>query len=481
MNRRLLSGLSALMMAGLVAQAAEARNPHCAGGIQYVVQGLRDRDKGNFEDYQRQMGKAIDQLTQCAAQDPADFEAIGYLGWVYAEVESAGPAGAAFTQSIEGLASKGDKKKHDIVVNNRESYWAKSFNDGIKEINTAQETYENFSAVPADDAEKELKEAARKSYDKALLALTRAKLLKEGHAATLRNIATAHALMGDFDKAEITLVNGIQEAAADTSVGQLRETLRNVRANKAGQLLEAKKYDQAIAYYKDLSKAEPTNADHQRGLGSAHTSRAQTLEGAAKTADWKASAEAYAKAVELVGKDADLQYMAGQAYSKAGDHAAAEKHWRQAVSLKPDDLDAVRELSICLGELKKYEEAVKTLADAIARQPEEKNLYQSMGTIYNKAGDSKKTTQLYMVFLAMQRGTVLEGAKAAEAAKAGSAAANTKTSLGTPDKAYEWETDGQKLVTWTYFSKKQAYTFETASMGLIQKSDWTPTAPVAGK
>lgn len=481
MNRRVLAGLMALSIAGLAASVAEARNPHCAGGIQYVVQGLRDRDKGNTEDYQRQMGKAIDQLTQCAAEDPEDFEAIGYLGWAYAEVDSAGPAGAAFQKSIDGLAAKGDKKKHDIVVNNRDSYWAKAFNDGIKEINNGTAAYEDFSKEPADEAEKELKEQARKSYQSALVHLTHAKLLKEGHAATLRNIATAHALLGDFDTAEATLVNAMTEAAADTSVGQVRETLRQVRANKAGRLLEDKKFDQAIAYYQELSKAEPRNGDHLRGLGSAFTSRAQTREGAEKAADWKASAAAYAAAVSLDPKDADLQYMAGQAYTKAGDPASAETFWRQAVALKPDDLDAVRELGICLGDLKKYDEAVQVLSAAAARKPEEKNLYQAMGTIYNKAGDTKKTTQLYMVFLAMQRGTVLEGAKAAEAAKAGSAAANTKSSLGAPDKAYEWETEGQKLVTWAYFSKKQAYTFETASMGLIQKSDWTPTAPAASK
>lgn len=481
MNRRLLSGLAALSLAGFIATAADARNPHCAGGIQYVVQGLRDKDKGNTEDYQRQMGKAVEQLSMCASEDPADLEAFGYLGWAYAELDSAGPAGKAFDTAIAGLSAKGDKKKLDIVVNNRESYWAKAFNEGIKEINNAQAAYEVYTKEPADDAEKELKAQAKKGYDSALLWLTRAKLLKEGHAATLRNIATAHALLGDFDKAEATLVNGVKEAAADTAVGQLKLTLQQVRGNKARDLLDAKKFDEAIAYYTELAKAEPNNADHLRGLGSALTSRAQTKDAALRGPDWKASAEAYQKAVALEPKDGDLQYMAGQAFSKAGDHATAEGFWRQAAALNPDDLDAVRELAICLSELKKYAEAVTVIGDAITKKPEEKNLYQAMGTVYNKAGDTKKTTQLYMVFLAMQRGTPKEGAAAAEAAKAGSAAANTKGSLGTPDKAYEWETDGQKMVTWAYFSKKQAYTFEQASMGLIQKSDWTATAPTASK
>ena len=64
---------------------AEARNPHCAGGIQYVVQGLNDKNKGNFDDYKREMQKAVQQLEQCASEDPADLEAVGYLGWAYAE------------------------------------------------------------------------------------------------------------------------------------------------------------------------------------------------------------------------------------------------------------------------------------------------------------------------------------------------------------------------------------------------------------
>ena len=38
-----------------VVGAAHARNPHCAGGIQYVVQGVKDKEKGNLEDYRRQM------------------------------------------------------------------------------------------------------------------------------------------------------------------------------------------------------------------------------------------------------------------------------------------------------------------------------------------------------------------------------------------------------------------------------------------
>ena len=116
MNQRLIvaAGTMAVLLFG--ASLASARNPHCAGGIQYVVQGLKDKDAGNAEDYSREMNKAVDQLTQCSTEDPADLEAVGYLGQALAELDSCGPSGAAFQKAIEGLTAKGDKKKLDVVV-----------------------------------------------------------------------------------------------------------------------------------------------------------------------------------------------------------------------------------------------------------------------------------------------------------------------------------------------------------------------------
>src|SRR5262249_54380422 len=104
---------AAALLVAMTAGLAQARNPHCSGGILYVTQGMRDKDKGDAESYQRQMHKAVAELEQCTAEDPSDAEAMGYLGWAYAEIDSAGPAGKAFAASIAGLTAKGDKKKAD--------------------------------------------------------------------------------------------------------------------------------------------------------------------------------------------------------------------------------------------------------------------------------------------------------------------------------------------------------------------------------
>jgi len=151
-----LASLASLLLPG----AAGARNPHCAGGIQYVVGGLRDKDKGNTEDYRRQMAKALSQLESCAAEDSVDFEAIGYLGWAYAEVESCGLSGRWFAKAIDGLAAKGDKKKAGVATNNRDSYWANKLNDGISKIGSAQAAYPDFTKKPENDADVTLKAEA---------------------------------------------------------------------------------------------------------------------------------------------------------------------------------------------------------------------------------------------------------------------------------------------------------------------------------
>ena len=72
MNRRIL-GLAVLGLA-LGSSVALARNFHCAGGIQYVIQGTKEKDKGNLDDARRIFGKAVAQLTECTTEDPTDSE-----------------------------------------------------------------------------------------------------------------------------------------------------------------------------------------------------------------------------------------------------------------------------------------------------------------------------------------------------------------------------------------------------------------------
>jgi tetratricopeptide (TPR) repeat protein len=465
-SRLVVAGLSVLLVAAF-AGASWARNPHCAGGIQYVVQGLRDKEKGNTEDYLREMNKAVDQLSLGATEDPADYEAMGYLGWAYAEIDSGGPAGEWFAKALAGGQAKGDKKKVDAIQSNRDHYWSIAFNDGIKNIQDAQQ----FMDAGAKD------DAAR-TFAVAVTKLTRAHQIRPGHPQTIRNLATAYALAGDNDGAEATLSAGLVEAAADTGVHILSEALRTVRANKALALVDAKKYDEAIAYYIELAKQDPASHDLWMGLGNCYFNRATVKadpprSDAARKADFKLAADAYSKAYELKTTDLAVAFNAALSYQNAGEVGLAEAQWRTVLKATPDDPEALSSLGSVLADEKKYDEAQASLQRAVEIKPDEKVFFRQLAAVYSKQNNSPKMTEMMFVYLPMANGQLQpDPVVAAKAAKPASAAANTFASQGAPDKVYNWtDNTAGALQTWFYTAKRLAFTFNSSG-ALAQKSDW---------
>lgn len=460
--------------AALFAGVAEARNPHCAGGIQYVVQAMHDKDKGNADDYQREIMKAVGQLEQCSTEDPADLEALGYLGWAYAEVDSCGPAGVAFQKAVDGLKTK-DPKKADWVRNNRDSYWAGKFNDGISKINAAQEAYPDFGKAPENDADKTLHDEAKKNYDAAITSLTRASLLKPGNAQTMRNLGSVYAFMGDYRTAEGVFREGLKSAPDDSA---LAASLKSVRTGYAAQLLEQKKYDEAVSFYNELLKSDPNSSDLYLGLADAYFKRAADAHGDAAKPDYKLAGAAYAKAASLKPADADLPFNAALAFQNAGEWPSAETQWRACLKLRPNDVDAMSALGQTLSEQKKYDEAVKVLQGGVMANPKNKVLHRQLGAVYTKMQNNLKSTEELMVYLALQNGTpVADAAKAAQGAPAGSVAAKTLASMGTPEEVIPWEVDQQKIESWFYWSKNLAFHFQNGA--LYGKSDWSTTGAAA--
>ena len=469
------AGLATLALVLVLSGTAEARNPNCAGGIQYVVQAMRDKEKGNLEDYQREMFKAVDRLTLCSNEDPADLEALAYLGWALAEVDSACPAGQAFEKAIAGLKAKGDKKA-DWAVSNRESYWAKNFNAGVAAIQEGQNAYPEFTKEPAEE-EKALKAEAANKYASAIAALDRAACLRPGDARTARNLGTVYALMGELVKAESILRAGLVAAPGDTD---LIASLSLVRRQYAGKLLDEKKYEEAIGFYDELLKGSPNDGDLHSGLADAYFKRAFTREGDARKPDFKSAGDQYDRAARIKAGEADLLFNAALAYQNAGDFASAETEWRDFLKIKPEETDAMAALGSTLAELKKFDEAAAVLLQAVNLKPKEKNLHRQLGAVYSKAENNDASTGEIMLYLALNGGTAAENpAEAAKKAPAKSAAAATLASMGAPEELRYWEGQGQRFETWAYWSKKVAITFTGGVQ--VAKSDWGSPPPKLAK
>lgn len=459
----------AVAMVGVVALegTAWARNPHCAGGIQYVVQAMRDRDRGNMEDYEREITKAVQQLEVCVVEDPKDLEALGYLGWAYAEVDSACAAGRAFKDSYEGLTEKGDKKKAKWVTNNQESYWATKFNEGIGKINSAQETYPNFAAEPQTEADRTLKEEAAKRYQEAITSLEHASCLKPGDARTIRNLGTVYAFMGRFGEAEKVLEDALAIAPNDSDIVA---AMQSVRSNAAQNLVAEKRYDEAIDYFKGLVARDDGNADLWMGLADAYFKRAQSQQGDARKPDFKAAGDAYARAGGLRADNADLPFNAALGYQNAGEYERAEVQWRSAIERRPEDTDALSALGATLAELQKFDDAIEAVWNAVRLDPKNKLRHRQLGAVYTKAGNNPKATEELMVYLAMQNGAPVPDVKA-ETDKAGPAGKKFLDTNGAPEDVYLWEADGQQYVTWFYWSKGLAQHFQGGRQ--VQQSDWS--------
>jgi tetratricopeptide (TPR) repeat protein len=470
---------SLLAAAGMLAVTgvSEARNPACAGGIQYVVQGLTDKGKGNTEDYQRQMGKAVQQLEKCAAEDPADYEAIGYLGWAYAETGAFQKAGPVFQTSIDGLTKKGDKKKIEWATTNRESYWANEFNRGIEAINGAQNAWPDYLKKPENDGETSLKTEATKKYDEAIASLQGALYLKPGDVRTLRNMGSVHAFKGEWAKAEEVLLEAQKGAPNDAD---LAKSIASIRANRAGALIDEGKYDEAIAFYQKQTAATPTDADLHLGLAEAYFKRAGSREGDAKKLDFKLAGDSYAKAGDLKPDNADLMFNAALAYTNAGEYALAEAQWRKTLKVRPEDADAQVQLGIALVELKKFDEAIKVLQGAVVASPKNKQLHRQLGATYSKAGNTTKGTEEYMMYLALQAGKpAADVATRTKGKAAGSGAAKTLAAEGAPDEIYDWESDAKKYETWAYWKKNMAYHLQDGAV--VHKSDWSAAGATSKK
>jgi tetratricopeptide (TPR) repeat protein len=452
------------------AGTAEARNPHCSGGINYVVGGLRDKEKGNLEDYQREFQKAIQQLEQCSSEDPEDAEALGYLGWAYAEVDSCGPAGVAFQKAIDKLKAKNDGKKVEWATNNRDSYWANKFNDGIGKINAAQDTYKDLGKKPENEEEQKLQDEARKDYEAAIVSLTKASELRPNHPGTLRNLGSVYMFMGDAPKAMEIYQAGL---AANPGDSLLTEALHFARSSAASQLVEQKKYDEAVAAYEDMLKSDPNNADLWSGLADARFQVAAKTEGDAKKPVFKQAGEAYAKAFSMKAENCDLAFNAALAFQNAGELSLSEPQWRNALKCKPGDPEAITSLASCLADEKKFNDAIAILLEGLAADPKNKVMHRQLGGVYTKAGFNSKANEELMVFLAMQNGQPAADAAAAAkgSAPAGAAGVKTLAANGSPEEVYTWEASGEKYDSWFYWTKKTAYHFKGGL--LIATSDWS--------
>ena len=448
--KTMATGLALLAMA-VCAGTAAARNFHCAGGIQYVIQGTKEKDKGNLEDARRIFGKGVAQLRQCTAEDPNDNESWSYLGWALAEVDSAAEAGLAFDEAEKRLV--GNAKALTIATQNRKSYWVNYYNDGLSKYKSADSIVAVKEILTSTDP--------KVADAKAQLALSetsfrKAIALSPRELGAYNNLAIVLALQGKFPEANGVIEKGL---AIDPENKDLKDRKASMVGNALAEKLKAGDYEGGLTLLDQMLATSPN--DYDRLVQAAQTSfeLGDTLE-ARKDAGAKA---AYARAQGYYGR-------AAAAAADAG--GKKDMTYNQAIAAQKAGADL---------------ESAKLVWGLVQDNPKDRALQGMLRSSYDRMGSKKKADDQVWVVLGLNDTatpvTDLAGytAKVAKTSDAG----KTLTAQGNPEEVKQFKSGETQIDLWYYWNKKQVFAFSAGRQ--VGTANWgefgpeTPTAPGAPK
>ncbi len=415
----------------VLAPQAGARDFRVAGGIQYVIQGTKEKEKGNLEDAQRIFGKAVTNLKMGVENDPKDNEAWLYLGQAYGELDSTKQCGDAFAEAVRRL--QGDPKLLKRATDNRDYFFNAAYNDGLKKYKDATaimaaEEIPNSTDPKAAEAKAKLAEA-QVSFQKAID-------INGTRAIAYDNLAIMLALQGKFDQAGPVVDAGL--ANSDPKDGPEYERLKSRKDslynNAVIERLKANDYDGAIALLDGILVKNPNDFGVLTRAAQTSFEKAKKLEEAKDEAGAKA---AYAQAAGYFGRAVpvapdesnkkDMMYNQVVASQAAGDPKTAARVAFDLVQIDPKDVTYHRLLRSAYDKMRAVDKAAE-------------EVWAILGL-----GDTATPVADLPAFLA----TVT---KTSEAGKA-------LAQFGPPDEVRQFNSGDMKVDVWYWWTKKRCIAF----------------------
>lgn len=452
MKKKWMGSALALAALGLAVVPAHARDAMVAGGIQYVIQGIKENEKvpPNSEDAQRLFNKAVLTLNKGIANDPKDDEAWDYLGRAYGEIDSAAQSGRAYAEAIRRFQGKPKLLKR--AQDNRDFFFAKFYNAGLGKYKKATEIMPaeqipNSTDPKAAEAKAKLAEA-EVDFRKALL-------MNPEKAIAYDNLAIMLALQGRFADAGAIVEQGLANALPKEGeeYGRLTKRKDSMYSNAVVDDIKKGDFDAALAKLDNVLAKDPNDFGVLTNAAQTTYTQAETLttrkdEAGAKAAFMRAAAyfnRASAAAPDAEKKN-DMLYNAAVASQRAGDAKAAANAAYTLVQANPKSLDYHRLLR----------------------------------TGYDKMGAQKKADEQTWVILGMndqaQVVADLPGfvAKVAKTSESGKALAEH----GPPDEIRQFTNGDLKVDVWYWWTKKRAVAFTGGRrVGAANFGEFAPDAP----
>lgn len=134
--------------------------------------------------------------------------------------------------------------------------------------------------------------------------------------------------------------------------------------------------DEAPPTPKKERAAPPSSEDVARGMK------------ALEAGDIGSAKSAFEGAVKKNPKDGDAHFYLGVTLEKSGDKAGAEKHYKEALALRPDLEAAAINLGAMYIEASKHDEALAVTQKALGKQPKNASLLTNLGIALATKGDA---------------------------------------------------------------------------------------------
>lgn len=104
--------------------------------------------------------------------------------------------------------------------------------------------------------------------------------------------------------------------------------------------------------------------------------------------------EAYLEALKLDSQHLDAHLDLGRLLHEAHDLKGAEHHYRQALTVNPEDATAAYNLGVVLEDIGLREEAISAYSTAIEAEPGYRDAYHNAVRLYEELGDKASAVRL---------------------------------------------------------------------------------------
>jgi tetratricopeptide (TPR) repeat protein len=158
-----------------------------------------------------------------------------------------------------------------------------------------------------------------------------------------------------------------------------------------GLKAELQGYSEAILLLNDMVKMDPKNYKRLANLALYN----QHLK------DFKASEDAYKKALAIKPDSADVHLNLGSVLKEQGKLEEAIKAFNKALAIKPDYTEAYNNMGNALKEQGKLEEAIEAYKKALAIKPDHAEAFNNMGVTLREKGKSNEAIEAYNKALAI--------------------------------------------------------------------------------